>query len=200
MVVYFHPQVIKEIFKQEVPEFVLDTPNEGPIRYFDIDLVSSFVNNLMVYFENPAMMDDELATIKLKELILILMRSKQQNSVRQFFSEIFYPEKVRFQSIIENNIFSNLKTEELAHLCHMSLSTFKRSFMAQYQESPARYIKRKKLERAAHLLRHTAEMISHIAYDCGFEDLTTFSDSFRKHFDQSPTNYRMSQSRNTLNQ
>ena len=201
VVVYFHPETIKDVFQHDIPEFAMESPvDEGPIRYFDIDLVSNFVKHLMVYFDNPAMMDDELATIKLKELILILMKSKQRNSVRQFFSEIFYPEKLRFQSIIENNLYSNLKTEELAHLCHMSLSTFKRSFMASYKDSPARYIKRKKLERAAHLLSHTPEMISNIAYDSGFEDLTTFSDSFRKHFGKSPTNYRLDQTRNTLGQ
>jgi AraC-like DNA-binding protein len=38
-----------------------------------------------------------------------------------------------FKKIVESNVHSNLKLEEIAFLCNMSLSTFKRHFTSEYK-------------------------------------------------------------------
>ena len=62
-----------------------------------------------------------------------------------------------------------------------------------YNSSPARYIRQRRVEQAAQLLRSTSLRISDIAFDCGFADLAHFSKTFQKNYGQSPTAFRLNQ-------
>ncbi|MEQ9300489.1 MAG: helix-turn-helix transcriptional regulator [Cyclobacteriaceae bacterium] len=194
IVVYFYPEIIKEVFKNEIPSFFEENqPAKPPIQVFSVDLVDGFMQNLSVYFDNPELMDEELAAVKLKELILLLLKKEDQSSVRKFFSEIFYPGKLDFLSTVENNVCSAISVKELAFLCNMSVSNFKRQFQKHFNDSPARYLKTRKLEKASQLLKISDSRINEIAYGCGFQDVTTFSSSFHQYFGQSPSQYRQEQ-------
>ena len=199
--IYFHPQIIKQAYKNEIPAFL--TKNLKPVSAKKLiagDLIDKFIQNLLIYFEDPELVDEELAFLKLKELVLILLKSEKRTSVLEFFSEIFYSPQLEFQQIIEHNLFSDITIEQLAFLCNKSLSSFKREFKKIYQESPARYIKSRRLEKAATMLLTTQDRITDIAFDCGYIDLTTFSSSFQKKFGQSPRQYRtMKGKRLTMN-
>ncbi|MEL6989852.1 MAG: helix-turn-helix transcriptional regulator, partial [Bacteroidota bacterium] len=83
-------------------------------------------------------------------------------------------------------------------LCNLSLSTFKRTFKEHYASSPAKYIKKRKLERAKKLLLSSNLRISDIAYDCGFSDLAHFSKSFLQAYSSSPRDFRLNQKANSL--
>ena len=83
-----------------------------------------------------------------------------------------------------------MSIEELATLANLSLSSFKRSFQKHYATSPAKYIRQRKLEKAAKLLKSTSLRISQIGYDCGFVDLAHFSKTFQKAYGVSPSDYR----------
>lgn len=190
--IYLYPDLLHEIYKDELPSFLNEETIKNPPKVVVAnELIDTFINNLFIYFENPSMIDDELAILKLKEFVLLLLKSEQYSSVQKFLSEIFSPGKLKFSNIIENNLFSNVTIEELAFVCNMSLSSFKREFKKTYNETPARYIKSKRLERAAYLITHTTDSISGIGYDCGFQDATTFSASFQVQFGTTPTKYRM---------
>lgn len=198
--IYFHPDIIRSIYQDEILNFIhTNNSLNGSISYFNIDLIGNFIQNLNIYFDNPKLMDEDLAIIKLKELIVLLMKTNERTSVLEFFSEIFFPGKLDFHSTIENNVYSNITVEQLAFLTGKSLSTFKRIFQAHYNQTPARYIKLRKLEKASKLIKSTDQRISEIAYSTGFEDLTTFSSAFNQHFGVSPTQYRMNQNSNFLN-
>ncbi|MFK7776445.1 MAG: helix-turn-helix domain-containing protein, partial [Saprospiraceae bacterium] len=94
---------------------------------------------------------------------------------------------------INNNLYSNLSVEEFAKLCAMSVSTFKRKFKELYSESPKKYFSKMKMKRASQLLLINENRISDIAYECGFDSLATFNRIFKKHFGQSPSEYRLTQ-------
>jgi transcriptional regulator GlxA family with amidase domain len=59
-----------------------------------------------------------------------------------------------------------------------------------YHDSPANYIKTKRLERAAELLLASNERITDIAFDCGFNDVANFTKSFHGKYGVTPTSYR----------
>jgi AraC-like DNA-binding protein len=111
-------------------------------------------------------------------------------------SELFSPISVEFKQSVENNLFNNISVEQLAFICNMSLSTFKRKFIKVYTETPARYIKVRRLEHAAHLLLKNDAPVADVAYDSGFQDITTFSASFHDHYKSSPSKYRLAENRN----
>lgn len=196
--ILFYPDILHEIYKFEIPSFLNDQPVKPPGKMVANELLDKFIQNLFIYFDNPELMDEELALLKLKELVLILMKSEQYSNVSSFLANLFTPDKLHFTNAIENNIFSQLSVQELAFICHKSLSSFKREFRKIYNDTPSRYIKNRRLDHAAHLLTSTDHTISDIAYETGFQDTTTFSASFRSKFDNPPSKYRLDKMRNSL--
>lgn len=196
IVIYFYPDLIKEIFNASDFGFInQEEYSTPPQKILENGLVEKFINGLELYFENEELMDESLAKLKIKELILILLKSKYFNSVVDLFNGLFSSKNKSFRKIIENNLFSNISLDQLAFLTNKSLSTFKRDFVKEFNDTPARYIKNKRLEKAAKLLIVTKKSITDIAFACGFQDLSTFSDIFRNKFNESPSAYRLNQIR-----
>ena len=191
--VYLYPELLKIIYKNEVPSFLKHKSAPKPKKLIHNKLIEQYMNNLVVYFEEPDALDEELGILKLKELMMILLKSENHENIRKLLSEIFTPVNVEFKKAIEQNLFSPISIEQLAFICKMSLSSFKREFKKVFEETPARYIKLRRLERAAHQLVCSNESVSSIAYDLGFQDLSTFSANFKEQFGISPKNYRLSQ-------
>ncbi|MGB0346398.1 MAG: helix-turn-helix transcriptional regulator [Balneolaceae bacterium] len=191
--IYLYPKLFQMIYKDEVPSFL--TQNEVPIpkKLISNKLIEQYMMNLSIYFEDPDTLDEELGILKLKELMMILLKSENHANIRQYLSEIFAPVNLQFRQTIENNIFSPLTIEELAYLCNMSLSTFKREFKKAYHQTPARYIKHRRLSRAAQMLTSTDQQIGEIAFICGYHDVTTFSSVFNQKYGVSPSSYRLNQ-------
>ena len=109
-----------------------------------------------------------------------------------FLTSLFKPNFIKFEEVIRNNLYTNLTVEEYATLCNMSLSSFKRKFKEVYIDSPIKYLLKMKLQKASELLKDKNNRISFIAYDVGFESLTTFNRSFKAHYGKSPSEYRLS--------
>lgn len=193
--VYLHQDILREIYKDEVPTFMKKDGSKPPEKFVANELIDQYMSNLFIYFENPEMLDEELGIIKLKELVHILLKSERYLDVRNMLSELFCNVSVKFEQAIENNLFNNITLDQLAFICNMSLSTFKREFKKVFDQTPARYIKVRRLEHAASLLVIRNSSIAAIAYESGFQDITTFSDSFQKHFNVSPSKYRLNENR-----
>jgi len=193
--IYLYPELLQEIYKNEIPNFIISENTKMPKKQIGNKLIEHYMNNLILFFEDPETLDEELGILKLKELIMILLRSENQESVRNLLSEIFSPINIQLKEVIQNNLFNPLQIEELAFICNMSLSTFKREFKKTFNSSPAKYIKEQRLENAASLLMCDDKSIRDIAFDCGFQDVTTFSDSFHQKYGKSPSQFRKNQIR-----
>ena len=83
-----------------------------------------------------------------------------------------------------------LSTEALAGIAHLSVHAFHRRFRTAFGETPAAYVRRLRLERAAWRLQLHGDSILSIALDCGFGDHETFSRAFRRHYGLSPRDWR----------
>ena len=187
--IYLYPDLLRSIYQLEIPSF-LKNRDHIPKKLIGNHLLEQYLNNLMILFEEPDVLDEELGKLKLKELIMILLRSENHNSIHQLLNEIFSPVNLEFKDAIEKNLLNPLSLEQLAFICNMSLSTFKREFKKQFNETPARYIKHRRLEHAATELLCKADPISEIAFQSGFQDVTTFSANFQEKFKTSPSFYR----------
>lgn len=78
----------------------------------------------------------------------------------------------------------------LAHDAAMSPYHFLRVFREVVGMTPHQYVLRTRMHRAAMQLRLTNEPISSVAFDAGFNDLSTFNRRFRRILGRSPTAYR----------
>jgi AraC-like DNA-binding protein len=108
-----------------------------------------------------------------------------------FLDSLFKPNFMKFEEVIQQNIYKKITVIEFASLCNMSLSSFKRKFTEVYTVSPIKYLLKMKLRKASELLKDKDYKISHIAYDVGFQSLTTFNRSFKAYYGKSPSEFRM---------
>ncbi|MCG8372600.1 MAG: AraC family transcriptional regulator [Balneolales bacterium] len=189
---HFYPDVLTHVYKNDIPDFLKSKEKPGTTTALKINYdaaVTNFFNGLLYYFENPDFVNDDLLILKVKELILLLYNT-DSHGIRDILSDLFNPSETEFKDVIKANLFNNLSLEDYAYLTNLSLSSFKRSFRKAFNESPAKYIKTKRLEKAADLLRITSKRVSDICFDCGFNDVAHFSKSFAAQYDCSPSDYR----------
>ncbi|MFH7032097.1 helix-turn-helix domain-containing protein [Flavobacterium aquidurense] len=195
--VHFHPEILKKIYETDLPK-IFKQPKlvDQTIDITQINndfLIQKYIEGLLFYFDNPTLINEDLLVIKLKEIILLLCQTKNAPVIQQILSQLFSPTSYTFKQIIENSLFNPINTEELAQMTNLSLSSFKREFKKNYDDSPANYIRNKKLEKAAELLLISDERITDIAFDCGFNDLANFSTLFHEKYSQTPSNFRLTQ-------
>jgi AraC family transcriptional regulator len=72
----------------------------------------------------------------------------------------------------------------------MSPYHFLRTFRQVTGMTPHQYVLRTRLHRAAVRLRHSTDAVSTIAYDAGFNDLSTFNRRFRREMGVNPGAFR----------
>jgi AraC-like DNA-binding protein len=163
------------------------------VKQLPIDkLFKSYRDSINILIDNPKLADQSMIETKLKEFVLLISKS-QNMSPLDFLASMFKLNHTKFRVTIQNNLYSSLSVENFAQLCTMSLSSFKRKFKEEFNESPKKYIAKKKLEKAISLLKSTDKRISDIAYDCGYETISTFNRSFKSMHGVSPTEFRVTQ-------
>jgi AraC-like DNA-binding protein len=145
----------------------------------------------MFYFENPTLVNEDILVLKFKEIILLLCQTKNASTIQQILSQLFSPTSFTFKEIIVSNLYSNFSLVEFSNLTKLSLSSFKREFKKNYSDTPANYIRNKKLEKSTEFLGLSEERITDIAYDCGFKNLANFSHLFNIKYNCSPSSYRL---------
>ena len=198
MVVNFHPDILKKIYDREMPVILqsLDqvVSNQSVELLSNNFLIEKYVEGLLFYFQNPTLVNEDILVLKLKEIILLLSQTPNARSIQIIFSQLFSPATYTFKQIIEANLFAQLGVNELARQTNLSVSSFKREFARLYHDSPANYIKAKRLEKAAELLSTSNDRVKDIAFNCGFNDLANFTKSFRSQYKTTPTDFRLAKS------
>jgi AraC family transcriptional regulator, exoenzyme S synthesis regulatory protein ExsA len=121
---------------------------------------------LLVYLQSANQID----------MIALLRPSHPQNNL------------IQLRKTVESKLYQSLSADELAFICNMSLSTFKRAFNKVYGTSPGKWFQTKRLEYARELLLQ-GKTPSEVFLEFGYSDYSTFSNSFKKHFGSSPNAY-----------
>ena len=91
---------------------------------------------------------------------------------------------------IERNYSEDLTTEQLADLCHLSPTHFRRVFLQIMTKSPLEYLNRIRIFKACDLMRSTEDSILSISESVGFKSIATFNRRFTALLRMSPRTYR----------
>ena len=157
--------------------------------YFIIEndaYINSYLNSLNTISSAPPIFIENLLSVKFEEIMLYLVH-KYGRRFEGYLHSLVSKNTSPFKKIVESNVHSNLKLEEIAFLCNMSLSTFKRYFTAEYKVSPGKWLQDKKLQRAKDLLESGNLKSSDIYLGVGYNNLSNFSIAFKNKFGVSPT-------------
>lgn len=193
---HFHPDVVQKLVSSGRLAFDPVQTNEvvSAVRLSGNEQLRVYVEGLKYYLDHPEQATDAFIELKMQELMLILINSgKALPFISSVLSRLYKKEEVAFNQVIEANMYNNLSIPEMAILTHRSESTFKRDFKKYYGDSPARYLRQKRVEKAADLLVKSDLAVSEVAWECGFENAAHFSKTFFDHFDAWPRDYRMTQ-------
>lgn len=197
VIISFHPEILKRIYDKELPMVLQPLPNritnQSTGRINNDFLIKKYIEGLLFYFENPSLVQEDILVLKIREIVLLLSQTSNAETVQVILSQLFSPATYTFRQVIEASIFENTSVDELARRTNLSLSSFKREFTKLYNDSPANYIRTKRLEKAAGLLRLSGSRITDIAFECGFSDLAGFTKNFHEKYGVSPSQYRSGQ-------
>ena len=174
---------------------VIDTPSSAPSRHqkpflvFEKDdFIRSYITSLQ-FIQSKTSFSDKRVELKFEELMLYLIEKYPGEMLSfQTRSQEEYSD-LEVRKAVEQNITSNLTLEELAFLCNTSVSTFKRRFQKLYHAAPRQYFLLRKMEIATSLLLQN-ENPSEVFYKVGFENHSSFSQSFKQVYGISPKQYQ----------
>lgn len=164
--------------------------NDGVIR-LDVDLfLQSYIRSLEGYFSMGQDPNSEAIKLKFDELLMNIFTAPQHAPVASYFHSLKSESNIQLRQVMMENFPYNLKLEDYATLCHMSLSTFKRGFKGQFNEAPGKWLMDRKIELATSFLQTTDKPVAQVALDCGFEDSSHFIKVFKKHKGETPQYFR----------
>jgi AraC family transcriptional regulator, exoenzyme S synthesis regulatory protein ExsA len=164
---------------------------EEPIVCFEGDaFIQNYVDSMQLMLEATPFLQEELQLLKLEELLLYLAA----NYPAALYS--FRPSRApdagdrQLKVTVESNLDHTVTVEELAFLCNMSLSTFKRKFARIYGVPPNKWLLQKRMELAADLLLHQRAKPSEVYHKVGYENHSSFTQSFKQVYGVTPSDFQ----------
>ena len=171
------------------PKDLNKTTNNSP--YFLIkkdNFIIHFINSIQQIYGLNQTISQKILELKFEEIMLYLADKYGQSFFVYLHSLLINERELSFKMVIEKNLYTSLNIDEVAFLCNMSLSTFKRKFIQLYQESPGKWFQLKRLNKAKKILLNNEATPSEIYMDFGYDSLSNFSTAFKNEFGYSPKN------------
>jgi AraC-like DNA-binding protein len=185
VVVVFDQDFLKNFGQTYKPQMVTASHSNAFLLLKASPLVPDFIRSLMPYYQNGGKIDDTFAKVKREELLLILLQNNP--GLAGILFDFGIPQKLDLEAFMNRNYTFNVSLERFAYLTGRSLSAFKRDFATVFNETPARWLLKKRLQQARFLLEKNGSKVSEIYLDLGFEDLSHFSFAFKKLWGYPPT-------------
>jgi AraC-like DNA-binding protein len=159
----------------------------SPYFSFEQDaFIKAFIHSLSLHFSLGKNLSKQLLEIKFEEIMIYLTDIYGNRFLSFLQYSLEQDRNLSFKNTIEVNKYTNLSVEELAFLCNMSVSTFKRCFVKVFKDTPGNWFKQKRLERARTLLQTGKATPSEIFNSSGYKNLSHFSTAFKNRFGKSP--------------
>ncbi|SCY97685.1 helix-turn-helix domain-containing protein [Flavobacterium caeni] len=185
---FFSQKNISDFLLKHSPQFNQNKPTIiAPYFLIEKDnFIVHCINSLKHSFGLHKTISQKILELKFEEIMLYLANKYGQPFFAYLNSLLTSERELSFKKVIEKNLYTNLNIEDVAFLCNMSASTFKRKFISIYQESPGKWFQQKRLNKARELLLNNKVTPSEIYMEFGYDSLSNFSTAFKNEFGYSP--------------
>ena len=184
--------LIRETYNEMKAQAALNASSEASdftgVSIETSTFLEGYFHSMLHYFRGIDRPPDQILVLKLKELLITLMSNSPQ--LTGYFQNITTNDKPSLRTIMEQNYCFNLKLEDYAELSHRSLSSFKREFREKFNETPGKWLTKRRVDHAANVILNSNMSMTQVAFDAGFEDLSHFSKVFKNQFGMSPIQYK----------
>lgn len=150
--------------------------------------IKSYFDSLIPYFDEPNELSPALMALKTKEAIELVLRSKP--GLKELLFDFSEPHKIDLEAFMNQNFTYNVPLSKFARLTGRSLATFKRDFKKLFELAPEKWLQQKRLEKAHYLISQRNQSPATAYLEAGFENLSHFSNSFKKFFGYNPSSLR----------
>jgi AraC-like DNA-binding protein len=99
---------------------------------------------------------------------------------------------LRAKDLADARYAEPITVDDLAAAAGLSRAHFSRTFSQTFGESPRSYLRSRRLERAAALLRYTDRCVADVAVMVGLQSVGSFTSSFARVYGLPPAAYRAS--------
>ena len=178
-------EFIKDVIKNfAIPDDIM--PCTVPlVKLPATSLLKGLMKSVEEYVTGQVQIDRPLMRLKTMEALYALTKAKPE--LIHIFNEFSEPARADLVQFIEHNYTYNLSLDQFAEMSGRSLSTFNREFRKEFNVSPHKWIKQRRLELARKIMIQTGRKASDIYLQVGFEDLAHFSKSFKQYFGKNPS-------------
>ena len=177
-------------FLEKYNQFASKLKHQKSFYIFEYDkYIQNFVIGLEQILELPKDIQAKILKSKFEEIMLYLVHQNSPDFLNSLVQNV--DDRIsRLTNIVENNKHNKLSLEELAFLCNMSISTFKREFSKLYQNTPMKWFNEQRLNHIAFLLRTKRSRPIELYEEAGYENLSNFVQAFKKQFGMTPKQYQ----------
>jgi AraC family transcriptional regulator, exoenzyme S synthesis regulatory protein ExsA len=174
----------KEIFASNLsPTISTDFPI---LIWKATDKFQLFIDSIFPHFENKTPLLNHFLRLKFQELLLHLLEIDPTHQLQTILFRLYKGQKANLDFLMNSYYLKPLNINELARLSGRSLSAFKRDFETHFHTSPALWIKNKRLEHAAFLLKNADQNVSEISSEIGYESVSHFIKAYKAKYGFTP--------------
>jgi AraC-like DNA-binding protein len=191
---FFDSEILIDFFKRHpmLIEPLKSKQNEEPFLVFEKDaFLKNFIDSLSLILASGQLLSQELQSVKLEELLIYLSGCYPEILKKLHFNSFDSEQDFLIRKIVTANIYNVITVEELAFLCYMTLSTFKRQFARIYGKSPKKWFQETRMQKAAQMLKASNVNVSEIYLELGYQNLSSFIQSFKQVYGTTPKQYRL---------
>jgi len=189
MIIETSDELVKSVYSNVKDINSLNNSIENPMTYIQIKYnnllykcIQSIHNEYVENYENPFLVE-----LNINKLIYHLLKTEYAGYL--FSIKANHPlEHVKYY--IYRNIRRNIKISELAEMVGMNSSNFTNTFKRNFGMAPISYINTKKMNVAEQMLKENS--VTEVAYELGFENISTFITQFKKVYNVTPKQYQIS--------
>lgn len=155
-------------------------------------VIADIINSMIDEAKNKKPYYQKKISLQLKALIIELVRKgdvslEEEQPVKgtnmaQIAAALDY---------INKNYDKPIKAIELANICSMSETHFRRIFEEYINMSPMDYVNLIRIQRACDLMKKTNDSMDLVAVKCGFSTTSTFNRNFKKYLNTSPYQWKI---------
>ena len=147
--------------------------------------VASLFESLKPWFDTDEQPGEAWLRLKLVEGLYTVLHTD-----RNVYASLFDfadPWKIDILDFLNANYMYDLSLEELANYTGRSLTTFKRDFKKVSDETPQKWIIRKRLEVAHEMIVHQGRKVKDVIMDVGFKNMSHFSKIYKETYGMAPS-------------
>lgn len=189
VLLFFSNEMLSKFIRKIELEKIESKEYQSVFAFEYDEFLKRFVESLVDLSKLSKNLQNKILEVKLEEIMLYL--------VEKHGTDFLYSLSVnadnttqKFIHVIENSHLNKLTLKELAFLCNMSVSTFKREFEKHYSESPIKWFQNKRLEFAHFLLQQKQKNPSEVYFEVGYENLSSFTQAYKSKYGVTPKHHQ----------